>query len=268
MKMSEQKLDSKRLPIDERRVLGKSRRKQTPRSSHAEWAPAPNRRDPLKLLQAQDKGRIPELLPIKYGRMLASPFAFYRGSAVAMASDLASTPVSGLEVIFCGNAHLYNFGIFARPERNLVFDINDFDEVYPGPWEWDIKRLAASAVLLGRENGFSEKVCRQLAMVASRSYREAMQRFSQAAILDVCYFHVDTDSVLELFKKYATKSAKQAKKSVGKAEASTSKKNLAEAHRTGRRQAAVYQQPTPCAGLERPAHRRAERADYPARPGK
>jgi len=224
--MSEQSIDRKQLPIEERRALGKSQRKLVPRDSHAEWTPAPNRRDPIQLLQAQDKGRIQDLLPIKYGRMLASPFAFYRGSAVIMASDLASTPVSGLDVILCGDAHLSNFGIFATPERNLVFDINDFDEVYPGPWEWDLKRLAASAVLAGRENGFSEKDCRKLAMVACRSYREAMQRFSEAAVLDVWYFHVDVASVLQLFKKYAAKSAKQAKKSVGKAEASTSAKAM------------------------------------------
>jgi uncharacterized protein (DUF2252 family) len=224
--MSEQPLDRNPLPNEERRVLGKSQRKQVPRDSHAEWTPAPNRRDPIQLLQAQDKGRLQELLPIKYGRMLASPFAFYRGSAVVMASDLAPTPVSGLDVILCGDAHLSNFGIFATPERNLVFDINDFDEVYPGPWEWDLKRLAASAVLAGRENGFSEGDCRKLAMVASRSYRQAMQRFSEAAILDVWYFHVGTDSVLKLFDKFAATSARQAKKSVGKAQASTSEKTM------------------------------------------
>lgn len=222
--MSEQPSDSKQLPIEERRVLGKSRRRQVPRSSHAEWTPAPNRRDPLKLLQAQDTGRLQELLPIKYGRMLASPFAFYRGSAVVMASDLASTPVSGLDVILCGDAHLSNFGIFATPERNLVFDINDFDEVYPGPWEWDLKRLAASAVLAGRENGFNKDDCRRLALVVSKTYREAMRQFSEAAILDVWYFHVRTDAVLQLFQKYAAKDTKEVKKTVAKAEATTSEK--------------------------------------------
>jgi uncharacterized protein (DUF2252 family) len=221
-----QPIDRNQLPIEERRALGKSQRKQVSRDSHAEWTPASNRRDPIQLLQAQDKGRLPDLVPIKYGRMLASPFAFYRGSAVIMASDLASTPVSSLEVILCGVAHLSNFGIFATPERNLVFDINDFDEVYPGPWEWDIKRLAASAVLAGRENGFSEKDCRKLGVFATRSYRQAMQRFSEAAILDVWYFRVGTDSVLKLFDKYAATSARQAKKSVAKAQASTSAKAM------------------------------------------
>jgi len=265
--MSEQPIDRNPLPNEERRVLGKSQRKQVPRDSHAEWTPAPNRRDPIQLLQAQDKGRLPELLPIKYGRMLASPFAFYRGSAVVMASDLAPTPVSGLDVILCGDAHLSNFGIFATPERNLVFDINDFDEVYPGPWEWDIKRLAASAVLAGRENGFKEKDCRRLAMVAARSYREAMQRFSEAAILDVWYFHVGTDSVLKLFDKYAPASARQAKKSIGKAETNTNEKTIMKLTELvdGKRQ--FVNNPTPPAALERAAHRRAERTNEQAGPG-
>lgn len=224
--MSEQLTYSKQLPIKTRRALGKSHRKQVPRSSHAEWVPAPNRRDPIKLLQDQDQGRIQELLPIKYGRMLASPFAFYRGSAVVMASDLAATPVSGRDVILCGDAHLSNFGIFATPERNLVFDINDFDEVYPGPWEWDLKRLAASAVLAGRENGFKRKDCRRLAGIVSRYYREAMHRFADAAILEGWYFHVRIDAVLDLFKKYAAGSAKQAQKTVEKAETRTSARTM------------------------------------------
>jgi uncharacterized protein (DUF2252 family) len=224
--MTEKIVNNKQLAISERRALGKNHRKLVPRSSHGEWTSATNRGDPIKLLQAQDKGRLQELLPIKYGRMVATPFAFYRGSAVVMASDLAPTPVSGLDVILCGDAHLSNFGIFATPERNLVFDINDFDEVYPGPWEWDLKRLAASAVLAGRENGFGEKECRNLARLTARSYREAMQRFADAAILDVWYFHVDTDSVLNLFDKFAKESAKQAKKSVEKAESRTSQKEM------------------------------------------
>jgi hypothetical protein len=145
--VSEQTIDNKQLPQEERIMLGKSIRKQVPRSSHGDWTPSPDRPDPLDLLQAQDKGRLQDLLPIKYGRTLASPFAFLRGSAVVMASDLASSPVSGQNVLLCGDAHLANFGVFATPERNLVFDINDFDETYPGPWEWDLKRLAASAVL-------------------------------------------------------------------------------------------------------------------------
>jgi uncharacterized protein (DUF2252 family) len=226
LKMSEQTIDNKQLPVEERVALGKSFRKQAPRSSHGEWTPSPDRPDPISLLQAQDKGRLQYLLPIKYGRMLASPFAFLRGSAVVMASDLAASPVSGLEVVLCGDAHLANFGVFATPERNLVFDINDFDEAYPGPWEWDLKRLAASAVVAGRENGFQEKVCRRLATVVSRSYRQRMRRFFEAPILDEWYHYVDADSVLEVFKTYAGKSAKHAEKTFRKAEARTSERTL------------------------------------------
>jgi len=158
--------------------------------------------------------------------MGASPFAFLRGSAVVMASDLAATPVTGSQVVLCGDAHLSNFGIYATPERNLVFDINDFDEAYPGPWEWDLKRLAASAVVAGRENRFKEKDCRRLAMLVSQAYRKAMMRFSEAAILDVWYFHVDTDAVLQLFETYAAKSAKAARKTISMAEARTGERTL------------------------------------------
>ena len=216
----------KQLPVEERVALGKSQRKQVPRSSHGDWAPSPDRPDPISLLQAQDEGRLGRLLPIKYGRMLASPFAFLRGSAVVMASDLAASPVSGSQVVLCGDAHLSNFGVFATPERNLVFDINDFDEAYPGPWEWDLKRLAASAVMAGRENGFKEKVCRRLATVVSRNYRRAMRRFLKASILDVWYYYIEADSVLEVFNKYARKSAKHAEKTFKKAEARTRERTL------------------------------------------
>jgi uncharacterized protein (DUF2252 family) len=158
--------------------------------------------------------------------MVASPFSFLRGSAVVMASDLAATPVTGLDVVLCGDAHLSNFGVFATPERNLVFDINDFDEAYPGPWEWDLKRLAASAVVAGRENGFKEKKCEQLAAIVSKSYRESMRRFAQKPILDVWYFHVDADSVLNVFDKYAKKGAKSAKKTVKKARSHTRERTI------------------------------------------
>ena len=155
----------------ERGKRGKALRQQVPRKSHGTWEPGPYRSDPIGLLQAQDKGRLQHLLPIKYGRMVASPFAFLRGSAVVMAADLASTPVTGLQAQLCGDAHLSNFGVFATPERKLVFDINDFDETYPGPWEWDLKRLAASAVVAGRENGFGDAVNRKLAKAVCGAYR-------------------------------------------------------------------------------------------------
>jgi len=184
---------------EERRKRGKTNRRHVPRRSHASWSPAPDRPDPIELLQAQDEGRLLDLVPLKYGRMLASPFAFLRGSAVVMAADLAPTPVTDIEVVLCGDAHLSNFGVFATPERRLVFDINDFDESYPGPWEWDLKRLAASVVVAGRENNFSEKKCRKMALTAAETYQKAMQRFSQMSTTDIWYYHVNADDVLEVF---------------------------------------------------------------------
>ena len=158
-----QTVEDKKLSVEERAALGKSLRKEVPRSSHGYWTPAPDRPNPISLLQEQDRGRLQHLLPIKYGRMLESPFAFLRGSAVLMASDLAHTPVTGLDVVLCGDAHLSHFGVFATPERKVVFVIDDFVETYPGPGVWDLKRLAASAVVAGRVNGFSDKKCQELA---------------------------------------------------------------------------------------------------------
>lgn len=225
--MDDNTFDNDQFGLEERLTKGKEKRKLSPRSAHGDWTPALDRPDPISLLQAQDAGRLQHLLPIKYGRMVASPFAFLRGSAVVMASDLAATPTTGLEVVLCGDAHLSNFGVFATPERNLVFDINDFDETYPGPWEWDLKRLAASAVVAGQENGFKEKQCMKLAGVVSRSYRKTMDRFAKKPILDTWYFHVDADSVLNVFDKYAKKGAKSAKKTVKKARSHTRERTMA-----------------------------------------
>ena len=210
----------------ERRQIGKAKRDQIPHSSHGEWAPAADRPDPMSLLQAQDEGRVQQLLPIKYGRMLESAFTFYRGSAVLMAADLANTPVSGIDVLLCGDAHLSNFGVFATPERKLVFDLNDFDEVYPGPWEWDLKRLAASAVIAGRDNGFKDKVNRKLARLVAQVYREAMNRFAKESVLDVWYYHVEAEQVLELFDQYSKKGAKSTKKMLKKARTKTREATL------------------------------------------
>ncbi len=181
------------------REQGKALRKQVPRSKHGVWMPAADRPNPITLLQAQDVGRLSHLLPYKYGRMLESPFAFLRGSAAVMAADLANTPSTGKNVVLCGDAHLSNFGVFATPEREFVFDINDFDEAHPGPWEWDLKRLAASAVVAGRQNGFKNKVCRRLAATVATSYRKAIYRFSKMSTMDVWYFHVDAEDVLAVF---------------------------------------------------------------------
>lgn len=210
----------------ERRKMGKALRQQAPRASHGAWKPAPDRPDPISLLQEQDKTRLQHLVPIKYGRMLESPFAFYRGSAVVMASDLADTPVSGIQSVLCGDAHLSNFGIFATPERQMVFDINDFDETYPGPWEWDLKRLAASAVVAGRQNGFGDKANRELVVAAGETYRDAMVKFFQMNTLDVWYFHVDVNDVMDVFTKTSKKAAKGAKKTVKKARSRTQERTL------------------------------------------
>ena len=201
-----------------RKKEGKALRQKMSFSSHGQWKPASDRPDPLDHLQAQDKDRIRKLLPIKYGRMLVSPFTFYRGSALVMAADLATTPATGIEAILCGDAHLANFGIFATPERRMVFDVNDFDEAFPGPWEWDVKRLATSAVIAGRDNGFSEKSCRQLAEDTTRAYGRAMECFSKMDTLEQWYYHINVDAVQRIFKKQSSKkgrksAAKMVKKS-------------------------------------------------------
>ncbi len=202
---------------NKRLKAGKALRQTIPFSSHGVWNPAPDRADPISQLQAQDQGRLKKLLPIKYGRMLESPFSFFRGSAVLMAADLANTPRTGIDVALCGDAHLSNFGVFASPERRLVFDVNDFDEVYPGPWEWDLKRLAASAVIAGRDNGFSEKNCRTLAAVVPNAYGKAMDTFSRMPTLEQWYYYVNADQVLEVFKRSSKKGKKSAQKMVRKA---------------------------------------------------
>jgi uncharacterized protein (DUF2252 family) len=171
----------------ERTARGKAARTKVPRSSHAGWDPPTDRREPVDLLEEQAASRVPELVPVRYGRMLASPFAFYRGAAYLMAADLAATPRSGINVQACGDAHLSNFGLFGSPERELLFDINDFDETLPGPWEWDIKRLAASLAVAGRNNGFSEAERRDVITTSVGDYRMAMREFASMRNLDVWY---------------------------------------------------------------------------------
>jgi uncharacterized protein (DUF2252 family) len=182
-----------RLSPAERAARGKAARAEVPRSSHAGFDPAPGRPDPIALLEEQAKTRVPELVPVRYGRMMVSPFTYYRGAALPMASDLAGTPVSGLAVQACGDAHLSNFGIFGSAERRLVFDINDFDETLPGPWEWDVKRLAASLEVAGRGNGFSLKQRREIVTATVARYREAMRDFAAMNNLGVWYARADID---------------------------------------------------------------------------
>jgi uncharacterized protein (DUF2252 family) len=183
-------------PVAERQARGKAARREAPRSSHSDWAPAADRADPIDLLEEQAKSRLPELVPIRYGRMAASPFAFFRGAAYLMASDLATTPCSGIAAQLCGDAHLSNFGGFAGPARRLLFDLNDFDETLSGPWEWDVKRLAASLVVVGRERDFSPRERRRIATAAVRSYREAIRRFAKMRNLDVWYSRVESETIL------------------------------------------------------------------------
>ena len=173
----------------ERAARGKAARAEVPRSGHAGWDAPSGRSDPVGLLEEQATSRVQELVPIRYGRMLASPFAFYRGAAYLMASDLASTPRSGFIVQACGDAHVSNFGLFGSPERELLFDINDFDETNPGPWEWDVKRLAASLVIAGRNNGFSDKERAEVVRGATGGYRSAMRGFAAMRNLEVWYAH-------------------------------------------------------------------------------
>jgi uncharacterized protein (DUF2252 family) len=224
--MSENQQKTVMATRSERKKMGKGLRERAPRSSHGDWAPAPDRPDPISLLQAQDEGRLEHLLPIKYGRMLASPFAFLRGSAAVMAADLALAPATGLHTQLCGDAHLSNFGVFATPERKLVFDINDFDETYPGPWEWDLKRLAASAVVAGRENGLKDKTSRKLTVAMAETYRWAMARFSEVPTLDVWYYHVDEADVLKVFEASSKRARKSAQKMVKKAHSRTQEQTL------------------------------------------
>jgi uncharacterized protein (DUF2252 family) len=176
----------------ERRVVrGKAARAEVPRESHAEFVTGPHRTDAVTLLESQGSARVPDLLPIRYGRMASSAFAFFRGAALPMASDLAHTPRSGLTVQACGDAHLANFGVFASPERNLVFDINDFDETLPGPWEWDVKRLATSLEIAGRANGYPSKDRRRIVLAAVAAYRRGMREFAGMDALGVWYSHAD-----------------------------------------------------------------------------
>ncbi len=181
---------------EERASEGKDARSTTPRSSHASYEAAPDRPDPVALLEEQAVTRVPELVPIRYGRMLSSEFAFFRGAAYVMASDLAGTPVSGLNTQLCGDAHLANFGVFATPERELVFDLNDFDETLPGPWEWDVKRLAASVCVAGRERGCSRGEQATAVRAAARSYREAMRDFAEMGDIDVWYAKRNAEGTL------------------------------------------------------------------------
>ena len=190
------KVGSQRLTSDERRAKGKALRDRVPRVSHGGWR-APKGRDPVQIVLDSNADRIPQLIPVRMGRMAQSPFAFYRGAAALMAADLAATPMSGIRVQACGDAHLMNFGGFATPERNIIFDINDFDETLPGPWEWDLKRLAASVVIAAQHVTLAESEAARLAITTARAYRERVSDYSSMRVLDVWYDRIYQSHFME-----------------------------------------------------------------------
>jgi uncharacterized protein (DUF2252 family) len=196
-------------------AFGKALRDKCPRAAHAAWKPGPKRPDPLRLLEESNVGRLPNLIPIRYGRMVQTPFTFYRGAALNMAADLAMTPASGMRVQACGDAHLCNFGAFATPERRVIFDINDLDETLPAPWEWDVKRLAASVVVACRSNGLSEGNARDAVLACVRSYRERMAEYAQMHVLDVWYSRIDLEDMISTLKDDQTR--KRARKRLAEA---------------------------------------------------
>jgi uncharacterized protein (DUF2252 family) len=206
------------LSVAERVARGKAARNEVPRAGHAAFEPPSPGADPVELLERQAKTRVPELVPIRYGRMLVSPFTFYRGAAMIMAHDLGATPRSGLTVQCCGDAHLSNFGVFASPERRLVFDLNDFDETLPGPWEWDVKRLAVSMLIAARDNGFRAKDQERIVLDTVGRYRSAMASFASMTNLDVWYAHLDTENALKEYgSQFKPKEVKQTEKAFAKA---------------------------------------------------
>jgi uncharacterized protein (DUF2252 family) len=224
----------KRVPhpsVDERRARGRQARDRTPGSSHAGWVPAADRPDPVGLLEEQNATREPDLVPVRHGRMLVSPFTFYRGTAKIMATDLAGTPTAGLQVQLCGDAHLSNFGAFASPERRLLFGLNDFDETLPGPFEYDVKRLAASFTIAARNNGFGKADTRTVTLASVAAYREAMAGFAAMGTMDIWYAHLDEDQLLKAVQSAAAKASKTKKGAkAAKRARKTAEKAVAKAH--------------------------------------
>ncbi len=211
------------LTVAERVARGKKARDLVPREEHGQWAPASTRPDPVALLEQQAVSRVPDLVPIRYGRMLVSPFTFYRGAALIMAADLAGTPASGVTAQLCGDAHLSNFGLFGTPERKMIFDINDFDETLPGPWEWDVKRMAASFEVMGRYRGFSPEDRRAVVMAGVAEYRDRMRQAAGMGTLGAWYDQLDAGTLLKLVRqevrvnRLGEKEARRAKKHVADA---------------------------------------------------
>jgi uncharacterized protein (DUF2252 family) len=197
--------------VEDRKAKGLEARDRAAPSGHTKWRPAADRPDPVGLLEEQDTSREPDLVPVRHGRMMVSPFTFYRGAAKIMAADLKDTPVAGLETQLCGDAHLSNFGLFASPERVLLFDVNDFDETLPGPFEYDVKRMAASFAIAGRNNGFSKADTRAAVLESVRAYREAMASFAQMGTMDIWYAHLDEDELMSAIRNAVAGTKKEAK---------------------------------------------------------
>ena len=202
--------------LEERQARGGQASDRTPPSSHSGWHPAADRPDPVALLEEQDLTREQDLVPVRHGRMAVSPFTFYRGAARIMAADLKDTPVAGLDAQLCGDAHLSNFGLFASPERRLLFDLNDFDETLPGPFEWDVKRMAASFMIAARNNGFSKADARAATQASVTAYREAMAEFAQLPTMDIWYAHLDEDELRTAIRSTVAKTKKEVKGTKGK----------------------------------------------------
>jgi uncharacterized protein (DUF2252 family) len=213
--------------IDDRRARGLEARDQTPVSGHTKWRPAADRADPVALLEAQNTTREPDLVPVRHGRMMVSPFTFYRGAAKIMAADLSHTPVAGLDVQLCGDAHLSNFGVFASPERRLLFDLNDFDETLPGPFEYDVKRMAASFTIAARNNAFSKADTAAATLASATAYREAMATFAQMPTMDIWYAHLDEDELMAAIRGAVAQTQKEDKGKGKKAKKAREEEKLA-----------------------------------------
>jgi uncharacterized protein (DUF2252 family) len=218
--------------IDERKAEGRQSRTQTPRLSHFKWHPAADRPDPVALLKEQDVTREPDLVPVRHGRMMVSPFTFYRGAAKIMAADLKDTPVAGLRAQLCGDAHLSNFGVFASPERRLLFDLNDFDETLPGPFEYDVKRMAASFTIAARNNGFAKADTRASTLASVAAYREAMAAFAQMPTMDIWYACLDEDELMAAIRGTVAQAAKGKKGAKTKEDAKLAKTAVKRAEKT------------------------------------
>jgi uncharacterized protein (DUF2252 family) len=221
--------------VDERKAKGGQARERTPLASHAQWVPVADRPDPVALLEEQNATREPDLVPVRHGRMLVSPFTFYRGTAKIMAADLKDTPVAGLTVQLCGDAHLSNFGVFASPERRLMFDLNDFDETLPGPFEFDVKRMTASFTIAARNNGFSAADARTAAMTSVTAYREAMAAFAAMRTMEVWYAHYDEDRLMNAVRGAVAETARDAKAAKKGPKAAEAKKQQKQAKTAAKR---------------------------------